>query len=160
MNPCRVCGNHALEVYLDLGQTPLANAYLTPEEFAHEQWFELAVAFCPECYLSQLTAVVPPELMFEHYLYVSSTTWTFRQHCENLATSVVERLQVHKPEMLALDIGSNDGCLLSCFARLGFRVVGVDPARNLAAEAIARGIDTITAYWGSDSVVDTILRTR
>lgn len=148
---CRICDTQLPEPYLDLGITPLANSYLLEHsEIQHEERYELAVTLCPTCMLSQLTVVVPPGLMFKHYLYVSSTTQTFRSHCSELAENVLKEVRVGT-NPVALDIGSNDGCLLSKFRELGAEVVGVDPAENLSAEANAKGIKTINSYWGDDA---------
>lgn len=146
---CRVCGTNLPNPYLNLGKTPLANSYIKSEEIPREQGYELAVALCQNCKLSQLTAVVPPNLMFKHYLYVSSITRTFRKHCDDLAASALGALRDYPIAPTVLDIGSNDGCLLSYFRERGARVIGVDPAENLAAEANACGIQTICAFWGS-----------
>ena len=147
---CRVCGSRELVRYLDLGQTPLANAYLSAKQVELvEPAVELALQVCGRCGLSQLTRVVDREQMFREYLYVSSTSDTFRTHCAELAATVAREAGA-RPGDLALDIASNDGLLLSCFRDLGMRIIGVDPARNLASEASARGIATIADYWSVD----------
>jgi SAM-dependent methyltransferase len=147
-----MCDGRDLAIYLDLGATPLANAYVEAHEGA-ERRYPLAVAYCSGCHHSQLTVVVPPEVMYETYLYVSSTPVTFHRHCEELVADVTGRLKDPEPRRLALDIASNDGCLLGYFEKAGFAVLGVDPARNLGAEANARGIETICAYWGRDAAL-------
>jgi len=155
---CRVCGSSDLVPYLDMGLTPLANAYLHADQLdAAELRAELALQVCPGCGLSQLTRVVDRDLMFRDYLYVSSTTATFRGHCAELATTAVE-VSAAGPGDLVLDIASNDGLLLSCFRDLGLAVRGVDPARNLAAEATGRGIPTIPEYWSADIARDLVGR--
>jgi SAM-dependent methyltransferase len=144
---CRICGSTGLVRYLDMGATPLANSYLTDEQLrTPEAVAELALQVCVGCGLSQLTRVVDRDLMFRNYIYVSSTSQTLRDHCAKLAVTAM-RTAAAAPGDLALDIASNDGLLLSCFRSLGMRVIGVDPARNLAAEATAQGIPTIAEYW-------------
>src|SRR3989441_12952115 len=144
---CRVCGSSDLLRYLDMGVTPLANSYLRAEQLGTaEPAAELALQICANCGLSQLTRVVDRDLMFRNYLYVSSTTQTLRDHLAGLAATA-SRVAGATPGDWALDIASNDGLLLSCFRSLGMRVFGVDPARNLAAEATARGLPTIPDYW-------------
>ena len=146
---CRICGRSGMVRYLDMGATPLANSYLTDEQLGvPEPVAELALQVCIGCGLSQLTRVVDRDLMFRNYLYVSSTTQTLRDHCAELAATAM-RAAAAAPGDPALDIASNDGLLLSCFQSLGMRVIGVDPARNLAAEAISRGIPTIAEYWNA-----------
>lgn len=146
---CRVCGSKRLYQYLDLGVTPLANSYLTAEELQQPEFKEeLAIQLCEACGLSQLSKVVNPDRMFRHYLYVSSTTQTFREHCAELAQTTAAFCEA-RPGDWVLDIASNDGCLLSRFRERGFNVVGVDPAENLAAEANRAGITTLCAYWST-----------
>ncbi len=150
VSKCRICNSTGLVPYLDLGVTPLANSYLRKEQLKNPEFKEeLKVVFCKNCSHSQLSRVVNPDVMFEHYIYVSSTPATFNRHCEKLAVDALESLQPpHK--CLVLDIASNDGCLLSKFKQQGCRVIGVDPAKNLAEEANSKGIPTINAYWSSD----------
>lgn len=137
--------------YLHLGSTPLANAYLSEAGLSAEEFREeLALQVCLDCGLSQLTMVVNPDLMFKNYLYVSSTTETFRNHCGELAKTVTTLAQCELGDWV-LDIASNDGCLLSKFRDQGMRVVGVDPAENLAAEANKNGIPTLCTYWSTES---------
>jgi SAM-dependent methyltransferase len=144
---CRICGSSTLLRFLDLGSTPLANSYVSQADLSLPEFTEeLALQVCLSCGLSQLTKVVHPDLMFKNYLYVSSTTATFREHCEELAATSV-RTAGAKPGELVMDIASNDGCLLSKFQDMGMRVVGIDPAENLAAEANSAGIRTLNAYW-------------
>jgi len=147
---CRICSSNRLRRYLDLGLTPLANSYLREGDLAYEEFREeLTLQVCLDCGLSQLTTVVNPELMFKHYLYVSSTTETFRNHCAELAKASVAAAGC-RPGDLVLDIASNDGCLLAKFRDLGLRVIGVDPAENLAAEANKAGIPTLCNFWSSE----------
>lgn len=155
---CRVCGSRELVRYLDMGTTPLANSYLQADQLAiPEPAVELAVQLCRGCGLSQLTRVVDRDVMFRSYLYVSSTTRTFRDHCAELSRTAARAAAMRAGD-LALDIASNDGLLLSCFASLGMRVVGIDPARDLAAEATARGIPTIPEYWDRSVASDVVAR--
>jgi 2-polyprenyl-3-methyl-5-hydroxy-6-metoxy-1,4-benzoquinol methylase len=139
-----------------MGKTPLANSYLTKSELLHPEFKEeLAIQLCLNCGLSQLTKVVHPDLMFKNYLYVSSTTRTFQEHCKELAETTI-RISSATQSDLVIDIASNDGCLLSKFRESGVKVLGVDPAENLAAEANAAGIKTLCRYW-STTVADEIV---
>ncbi|HXX64136.1 MAG TPA: sugar nucleotide-binding protein, partial [Bacteroidota bacterium] len=158
LSACRICGSKELISYLDLGATPLANSYLTPEGLNEPEFKEdLSLVICPSCGLSQLTKVVHPDLMFRSYLYVSSTTDTFQRHCEELARTTTGRIHA-RDGGLVLDIASNDGCLLSKFRDIGMNVVGVDPAENLAKEANASGIETLNAYWSQAVAKDLAAR--
>jgi SAM-dependent methyltransferase len=147
---CRACGSGRLHRYLDMGRTPLANSYLD-EASAKEAEFaeELCLQVCLDCGLSQLTKVVHPDRMFRHYLYVSSTTATIREHFAEFARSAAAAAGAGRGD-LALDIASNDGCLLGAFRGLGLEILGVDPAENLAREANAKGLRTWCGYWSKE----------
>jgi SAM-dependent methyltransferase len=99
---------------------------------------------------------VAPAAMFDDYLYISGMSTTLRDHLDELATIVVRRRQLG-PSDLVVDVGSNDGTLLSSFKRLGTRTLGVDPAQNLAAIAARAGVETFTGFFGA-RVADEIAR--
>ncbi len=156
---CRYCDSSLEAPFLDLGTTPLANSFLTLEESQKNEFAcPLALYRCTTCGLVQLTHVVPPDLMFSNYLYVSSTTETFRRHFAAYAERVKQSLQKNEGTILAIDIGSNDGLLLSCYQNEGMTAVGVEPAKNLAKEANAKGLTTLNDYFG-ERAVDKILKT-
>jgi novobiocin biosynthesis protein NovU/D-mycarose 3-C-methyltransferase len=126
---------------------PLANN-LVAEPWEGER-FPLAVTSCRRCELSQLTVVVDPPEMFEYYRYVTGANQPLVKHFQSLATTIAARASLsyrHNP--LCVDIGSNDGTLLSFLKEWGARVVGVDPAQNLAAIANSAGIPTYPRFFG------------
>ena len=141
---CRCCGSDQLYRYLDLGNQPLANSYHKGEKLER---FPLEVNLCEKCFHSQLSVVVEPSLMFQHYLYVSGTTYTFRNHCEELAKDAVGRIFISNPKVL--DIACNDGTLLGYFRDLGCEVQGVDPAENLRKLTEEKNIPVEVGYWGT-----------
>lgn len=150
LKSCRICRSTNLKKYLDLGSTPLANAIIKKEDLTKEEKsFPLEVMFCPECCLSQLSLVVNPKIMFSNYPYRSSISKTFIEHCREIA-SICQNSYGVKDSDLVVDIASNDGCLLQQFKTIGSRVVGVDPATNLAEIANHNGIKTINAFWSMD----------
>ncbi len=156
---CHICGNGGVKPFLSLGETALANSYLSKEQLSKpERKFPLEVAFCEVCKLVQLTCVVPPGLLFKHYLYVTSTSNTFRVHFTKYAEDVAREFGLDK-NSLVVDIGSNDGLLLKGFQKPGVKVVGVEPADNLAGLANRDGVETINDYFNS-SVVDRILSSK
>jgi hypothetical protein len=144
---CRACGGRHLELFLALGPQPLANVLpASPAEFAGERYFPLDVYFCTDCALVQLVDVVDPAVLFGHYLYVTGTSETIAEH--NVAYAATARsLLSLGPRDLVVEVASNDGSLLSCFRDLGVRVLGVEPARNIAALARDRGIDTVNRFF-------------
>lgn len=149
---CRYCDTPLGEAFLNLGFQPLANNLPRREDAAKPEFHcPLAVVKCPKCHLVQLTHSVPASLMFDEYLYVSSTTQTFRTHFAEYASDVRNRL-LRKEKPLVVDIGSNDGLLVSCYDKTGMRGVGVEPAKNLALDANKRGVTTLNRYFGEEIV--------
>jgi len=87
---CRICGRALPAPFLDLGEMPLANSFLsTPAEASGEPRYPLAVASCHGCGLAQLTYVVPAEQLYRDYIYVSSTSDGVRRHGEHLADTLI-----------------------------------------------------------------------
>jgi hypothetical protein len=151
---CIVCGSDQVEPFLDLGETALANKFLTKEELnGPEPTFPLVVGFCHGCGHVQLTDVVPPGAMFEDYLYVSSASDTLKDHLWDLSDVVAERFPLG-PDTLVVDVGANDGTLLKGFRRHGVQALGVDPARNLAELYPDPDIDRYVGFFDSRSAVE------
>lgn len=146
---CRLCGSEKLECVWSFGETPLANNYRTPDEVAQgvfEPMAPLHISCCQDCHLVQLIDVVDPDLLFKHYLYVSSTSPSFVRHFEDYAKTLIDSFSLTNNSFV-VDVGSNDGVLLKPLQAAGIRVVGIDPAENVAAAANAAGLPTVPAYF-------------
>ena len=142
---CRSCGGTEVLPVLSLGRTPLANALLSdPEQISPE--YPLDLAFCSNCALVQLTTDIPPETLFSDYRYFSSYSDTMLMHAENLAHRMILEREL-TPEDLVVELASNDGYLLKNYKASGIQVLGVEPAQNVAAVAIAAGIPTRTEFF-------------
>lgn len=123
---CRICKSTDLVNYLDLGNVPLCNSLLTKDSPAPDK-YPIQVLFCEECYLSQLSVVIEPEILYSNYPYQSSISKTFRNHCNSLAIKLKNEFKFEHP--LVVDIASNDGCLLKEFKNVGFkRFLGFEPS--------------------------------
>ncbi len=144
---CRACDRRNLLLFLQLGPTPVPNGFLKAYHLHKaEKFYPLDVCFCKDCGLVQLAHVVSPKVMFKNYVYIPSTSETMRTHFASLAKQSV-KITGAKPGDLSVDIGSNDGTLLKSFQALGMKVLGVDPAENLAKKANKEGIETICALF-------------
>jgi SAM-dependent methyltransferase len=132
---------------LTLTPTPPANAFVSSAEVGGVQpAYPLEVHFCVECTHAQLLDVVSPEDLFSDYVYVSGTSAVFRDHFARYASEVMQRYPMAAQE-LVVDIGSNDGTLLRCFQALDCRMLGIDPARDIAAKATEAGVETIEGFF-------------
>ncbi|MFY9462908.1 MAG: class I SAM-dependent methyltransferase [Candidatus Sungiibacteriota bacterium] len=151
---CRGCKGTVFECILSLGVQPPANAFLRQEDSKKSELaFPLDVYFCRDCALVQLRDIVSPELLFKNYVYVSSTSPTFVSHFRLFAEAVVRRFRLGS-QSFVIDIGSNDGILLRPFQAIGIRVLGVDPAEQIAAAASAAGIETLPHFFTPDMARD------
>ncbi|MGH7793842.1 MAG: methyltransferase domain-containing protein [Candidatus Binatia bacterium] len=155
---CMLCRSAAVEEFLDLGATALANQFLAAGEInGSEPKYPLRVGFCHGCRHVQLTQSVPPREMFEHYLYISSASDTLKNHLWDLSDQLVRRHGLGDQD-LVIDIGCNDGTLLRGFQRHGVRPLGVDPAQNLAAFTDGSGIERYTELFSAASAKDIVAR--
>ena len=151
---CRVCGNSNLRLVLSLGSQPLANAFLSSrEEFAGEARYPLDVYLCETCSLVQLLDVIDPGMLFSHYLYLTGTAETMERHHAAYAGTLVQMLALERDD-LVVEVGSNDGSLLEHFQRRDLRVLGIDPASNIAELANKRGIQTLSRFFSPSTAAE------
>lgn len=149
IDACRGCGSAEFEVFLDLGETPLADALVLDPE-APEERFPLQVAFCTACSLVQITEDVDPEKLFvDNYLYFSSFSDHLLAHSRDHALGLIRSRGLSERSLVA-EIASNDGYLLKNFVEHGVPVVGIDPAPDQAARAAEIGVPTRTEFFGLD----------
>jgi len=146
---CRSCDAPLDHVFVDLGASPLSNRYLGAGELTHmEPTYPLKVFVCTTCWLVQLPPVVAPDHLFADYAYFSSYSDSWLKHAERYVEDMTARLDL-TPSHTVVEIASNDGYLLQFFARRKIRVLGVEPAANVAAAAEAKGIPTLVRFFGS-----------
>ena len=152
MMKCRFCDNTNVNLFLELGETPLANAFLTEDEVntIKEPKFPLDVYFCEDCGLVQIDPVVPPQDIFKDYIYFSSTSDTVHKHAQYLAQSFKERFQLHDNSFI-VEIASNDGCVLNYFKNVNMNILGVEPAENIAKVAVDSGIETYIDFFNEET---------
>ena len=142
---CQVCGSQELELVLDLGHQPLCDTLLSAEDLNEpETFYPLRQLWCPKCTLSQLDYVVPGSVVYHHeYPYRTGVTRELAAYQDEMAAAILADLSI-APDSLVVDVGCNDGTLLSGFQRRGMRVTGVEPT-GIARYATEAGIDTIQA---------------
>jgi SAM-dependent methyltransferase len=145
---CRSCGHREARTILDLGSLPLPNRLVSEREVNHPDLrYPLELVYCPNCSLVQIRGTVDPELLFSEYLYFSSFSETMLEHARQLCSLCIERLSL-SPTSRVVEVASNDGYLLQYFLAEGIRVLGIEPARNIACVAVERGIPTRTVFFG------------
>ena len=148
--PCRFCGAPLHDTFVDLGMQPLCESFVAPEDVERmEPFYPLHVRICRACLLVQLPAYVDREDIFREYAYFSSFSDSWVEHARQYADAMIERLGLGA-DSLVVELASNDGYLLQHFVARGMPSLGIEPARNVAAVAEARGVPTLTEFFGRD----------
>lgn len=147
---CQVCGHAPLDDVLSLGYMPPVNQMVRIGVVPRQQpWFPTNLLHCHNCELVQLGLAVDPVIIFPpDYPYTSGTTKLLRDNFADLARESAAMLGLGNDD-LVVDIGSNDGTLLSNFKEAGHRVLGIEPT-DVGAIAYQRGIPTIKRYFGPE----------
>ncbi len=144
---CQVCDSPDLEPILFLGYLPPVNTMpIIGSPLAEQPAYPAQLLCCENCTLAQLGLIVDPAILFPpSYPYTSGTTKILRENFAELAREV-ESLYPLRPNQLIIDIGSNDGTLLSNFQKNGVRVFGIEPT-NAAKLAIEHGIPSMISFF-------------
>jgi len=146
---CRICGR-AIEPFLSFGKMPRGNGFLLPGGFPTEYFFNLEVAFCPNCTMVQLTEQPERERMFNgNYPFFSGGSQGMALHFKQFAQEVMTHY-LASPDAFLVEIGSNDGTMLAHFSRAGVRHLGVEPSSNVARVARERGLQTRCDFFDED----------
>ena len=145
---CMFCNSKLNQTFIDLGLSPLANSYIKQENLNQgETNFPLHVYVCEKCYLVQLQEYESPQEIFTDYAYFSSYSEIWLNHAKEYVNDMTQKLNLNKNSQV-IEIASNDGYLLQYFTQKGIPVLGIEPAQNIAKVAIAKGIDTISEFFG------------
>jgi SAM-dependent methyltransferase len=145
---CRFCAAPLTHTFVELGETPLANALLREADLKRpEPRYPLTVRVCAECLLVQADQVVAPDVLFSDYAYFSSYAATWVEHAKRFAEMARARFALG-PDSLVIEVASNDGYLLRHFAEAGVPVLGIDPAANVAVVAEKAGVPTRVDFFG------------
>jgi 2-polyprenyl-3-methyl-5-hydroxy-6-metoxy-1,4-benzoquinol methylase len=148
---CRFCGTALRHTFVDLGMSPLAESWLKPSQLNQmEPFYPLHVYVCERCFLVQLEEFESPEHIFSDYAYFSSYSESWLQHAKAYVDMAVQRFALNDASQV-VEIASNDGYLLRNFVRKGIKVLGIDPAANVAKVAVERGIPTRVKFFGEET---------
>lgn len=151
---CRLCNSPDIVRSVPLASVPIVSPNVGTEDGVKGERLTRIVApldnyLCQACGLNQLVHVVDPSLIYRGYLYRTAVSLGLAEHFRGLADAVVMRLGLQAGDLVA-EFGSNDGTLLSFFKQAGMRVQGIDPARQIAAEATAKGVPTMPEFFNPE----------
>ncbi|HXQ28118.1 MAG TPA: class I SAM-dependent methyltransferase [Gemmatimonadales bacterium] len=157
---CRFCGAALRHTFVDLGMSPLCENYLRPVELQDmEPFYPLHVYVCDRCFLVQLREYVSPKAIFSEYAYFASYSDSWLAHAQRYAELMIAKLHL-SGESQVVEVGSNDGYLLQYFVQRGIPALGVEPAANVAAAAVARGVPTRVQFFGRGAARDLVAEGR
>ena len=145
---CRFCNSNLSKIFVDLGNSPLANSYLKESDFNDENFYPLCTFLCENCLLVQLEELETPENIFSEYAYFSSFSSSWLKHAKDYVDMIIPRLSLNE-NSLVIEIASNDGYLLQNFTGKNIPVMGIEPAQNIAKVAIEKNIPTLTKFFDS-----------
>ncbi len=151
---CRLCDSRSLRLVLPIRPSPIGDAFVPKERLQEvQQLFPLNCYLCEDCGHLQNLDVVNPEILFRDYTYRTSVSLGLVEHFRKYAESAIKELAI-APGGLVVEIGSNDGSLLRAFQAQGMRVMGVDPARDIAAQATQNGVPTLPQFFNTNVASD------
>ncbi|MGB8768996.1 MAG: class I SAM-dependent methyltransferase [Candidatus Korobacteraceae bacterium] len=147
--PCRFCGAELRQTFIDLGMSPLCEAYPSADDLNHgEVYYPLHAYVCSQCFLVQLEEYESEENIFSDYPYFSSYSDSWLRHCENYCDKMMKRLALNETSFV-VEVASNDGYLLQYFVERNVPVLGIEPAANVANVAIEKGVPTLVRFFGA-----------
>lgn len=157
---CRFCGEPLESTFADLGVQPLCESYLSADQLNKmEPSYPLHVYFCKKCFLVQLEESITPQEIYKKYAYFSSSSKGWLKHCESYAEMITNKLRLNGNSQV-VEVASNDGCLLQFFAQRNIPVLGIEPASNVAEEALKKGIPTIIKFFDKETANDLVKQNK
>ena len=146
---CRLCGSPLTKTFVDLGMSPPCESFLTADQLdTMEPFYPLHVRVCSSCLLVQLPAYIDAADIFSDYAYFSSYSDSWVEHARLFVDAASERLGLDSGSFV-VEVASNDGYLLQHAVARGIRSLGIEPAANVAAAAIARGVPSEVLFLGA-----------
>jgi hypothetical protein len=146
---CRFCKSEVKDVFIDLGNAPASNSFLTKEELNEpETFYPLKVFTCSKCFLVQVDEYKKSDSIFDaRYVYFSSYSKSWLAHAKNYTNLMVKKFG-YNMDSLVVEIASNDGYLLQYFKEKNIPVLGIEPTANTAEVAQQKGIESLVRFFG------------
>lgn len=146
---CRFCRAELRQTFVDLGMSPLCETYPSAGDLNRgESYYPLHVYVCEKCLLVQLEEYESPESIFSDYAYFSSYSDSWLKHADNYCRLMTKRFGLGG-NSLVVEVASNDGYLLQYFVQRSVRVLGIEPAANVAKVALEKGVPTLVRFFGT-----------
>ena len=144
---CRICHSENIHLIIDFGCQPPANS-LRDDLSKDLPAVPLELVRCTDCKTVQLNATIDPKFLFSEYVWVTGTSIAANEYSQIYCNEVLKRSLAKRP--FVVEIASNDGTFLKRFKQEGCKVLGVDPAKNIAALANANDIETLAEFFDEE----------
>ena len=151
---CRLCGSANVDIAIPLAPIPIATPNVDANAVAREHadiakvLVPMDLYLCRSCGHLQILDVINPNIQYTNFRYTTSISLGLPEHFRKLADELITSI-APKPGSLVVEIGSNDGTLLRAFKERGLKVLGIDPAREIAKRATESGIETFGTFFSS-----------
>ena len=156
MKSCRFCQSPLVTSFVDLGLSPLSNAFIPADQAAApDSYYPLHAYICDDCLLVQLEEFESPSAIFSDYVYFSSYSRSWLRHAAAFCDAMIPRLGLGEGSFV-MELASNDGYLLRNIVARGIRCLGVEPAANVAAVAQQQGVPTEVVFFGAESATQLV----
>ena len=149
---CRICRSRDLVPVIDLGRQALTGRFPAKTE-PDPPSAPLVVVRCTQCGLVQLRySVDTGELFAQDYGYRSGINATMRDHLAAIVARVVERGNLKSGDTV-LDIGCNDGTLLTSYEEPALFRVGIDPLAEMFRPGYRPGLEVHTGFFSAGTYI-------
>jgi hypothetical protein len=160
MTPCRLCGASLEHTFVDLGMSPLCETYPSAADLdLGETYYPLHVYVCDKCFLVQLSEYESVERIFSDYPYFSSYSESWLKHAASYCQKMQSRFALGE-QSFVVEVASNDGYLLQYFVQRKVPVLGIEPAANVAAVAVEKGVPTLVQFFGTKVAQELVMGGR
>lgn len=157
---CRFCGAEVRHTFVDLGMSPLCENYPSASDLNRgETYYPLHAYVCSKCFLVQLEEYESGENIFSDYAYFSSYSDSWLKHCESYCDKMMKRFAIDR-QSFVVEVASNDGYLLQYFVQRDVPVLGIEPAANVAAVAVEKGVPTLVRFFGEQTATELVAQGR
>jgi len=148
---CRACNSEEIDLVFQLNPTPIGDAYVEKGKTAIVQEnYPIDLFICKKCGLAQIIDIIDPAVLYGEYIYVTGSSFGLSDHFSEYAREVIYKCGIQKGAFI-IDIGSNDGTLLSAFQNQGMSVLGIEPAPHIAEWANKNGVKTINTFLTTEA---------
>jgi hypothetical protein len=157
INHCLVCRNKKIKKIFSLGNLFVSN-FVKEKDVKKGLKAPLNLFYCNNCTLIQLSHIAPQEIMYKRfYWYRSGVTKTMNLGLQNIFVESLKHIKMNTNDVV-LDIGANDGTLLSYYKKKKFITIGCEPAKNLQRLLKKNCNFPLNDFWSKKSLAKILIK--